>query len=321
MQVTTLTGTAPTGTVSIGSPPQPSAAGTLGHPLGGSAFATLSLPTPAAGSFQAVVTYAGDPDSAPATSIPISYTVVPTPVSGLLTLSSSQILASQSVQLTTTLNASSPPAGAITFLNNGASFATVPLNAGVASTSLSGLYLGEYSLSAVYIPTGLFGAVTLAPQTVLVTPAITLALAPQTLTISPGSTAPSTLTITPFPGFTGVFTVRCSSPVSYITCSAPANTISLKADTTVPITVSVPGNLEQVAQNRPSLLPLALLLPLLALRRASRRRLTLLLFAATLSGCAEGGTFFEIPPGSHTIPISVYLGQTTTTVPLTVTTQ
>ena len=325
----------PSGTVTVRSGGTTLASGTLTNSAPGVAYATLSASSTALGlgTFPITASYAGDlADAASETSAApaLSFTLLPIPVTLAFTMSATQIPAQAPVTLAAKMTAAgSTPTGSISFFQNGTLIAAVPVTlGGAASTVLKGLAIGGYKITASFTPTGLFGSATAAAQDLTVSPPISIALTPSSITGGPASTQTSTLVITPLFGFASTVQGTCQPSVSWVTCSIdPVPAISSAAPVSSTVHISIAAN--TLAANHPessarSIL-LVLLVPVLVLGRRGRRRLpelaAVVIAVASLgylTGCAEGGTFGNVPAGTHTVQIDVIAGGATFTTTLTV---
>ena len=350
VRVATSTTTIPTGTVILRTGAVLVATATLGNGAAGASYATVSIPTSAAGTFPVTAFYSGDPTSgaSDSSSLAVAYTVSPRIAAGTLTLSATQVPPQTPVTLTaafTSPAASSPaagsaliPTGSVTFLQGTTTLATVPLDAtGHAAFTPPAETLGTWIFTAVYNPTGVFTAAPVAPATLTVTPPLALAFTTSTLTLAPGATADAPVTFTTLSGYQGSVTTQCTTPQPYLTCTVDAP-LTLTGSTTGKVHLAVarqtgalnfPGTRTGTGigtATTTATLTLALLLPFCSRRR--RRRLpTLLTFvlaavlATTLTGCAQGGTFGNVPSGTFLIQLTATAANTPTTATLTVNVQ
>lgn len=155
-------------------------------------------------------------------------------------------------------------------------------------------------------------------------PSISATLSPTSVTVPSGSTATSTLTVTPAGGFSGSVSITCGSLPAYTSCntgSTPPHTFSTAQNFTITLTTN-----NTILPTAAGLIPLALSGPGLLLgiiaagsvfllilnrRRAGRLNPGLLAVLITLSlgsvlglsGC--GGASHKTAPGTYTIPITV----------------
>ena len=328
----------PSGTVTLRSGSTLLAQATLANGTPGRAYATLQAPAPATlGTFPIVVLYSGDLNDTPSDSsaTPTIFTVLATPTAAALALSATQVPPQTPITLTASFTSTNAvPTGTVTFLSGTTSLGTASIDlTGKATFTLASRPIGAYSISATLAPTGLFAASTAPAQTLSVTAPLAIALASPALHATPGSSVSTTLTLTPLSGFQGAVTSSCQSPVSYVTCTLDAPVaLASSSPATGTIHISIRPSTRaslHILPTQPTLAAaLALLLPFLLARRSRRRLPTLLAFtfllatfASTLTGCAEGGNFGIIPPGTELLQINVTAAGTITSSPLTVTIQ
>ena len=301
VQVTCGCAAIPAGTVVVGPATVPLANGSPGV-----AYATLSLPASALGSFTATAAYSGDLHFNGSSSIALAYSVLPTPTSGSLVLSSPQVVAGSKVFVTTIMTASRVPTGMIVFRNGMTVIDSLPLDlTGQATTSLSP-GIGTYALTAEYLPSGVFATTAVPGQTLTVTPPVGLSLSPASVTLKAGGSATAVLLVTPLSGFQGAAIAECVSPAQYITCTvdAPGGLID-----PVKLTVRLSAAMN-LTTGMMLLLPLALV--------GRRRRAFPLLLLFFLAGCASGGDFQSLPPGPQIVHLRVTAAGMTVDAPLTV---
>ena len=350
--ITSSPGPNPTGTLTLRSGPTILATGTLTNGAAGAAYATLSIPTPAAGTYPLIAYYSGDGNFAPSDSstIVLAYTVAPRIASGTLTLSATQVPPQTPITLIAAFSSpgtSGPaliPTGTVTFSSGTTALVTVPLDPnGQATATLPASAVGTYTLTAVYTPTGIFTAAPVTPQTLKVTPPLAVAFLTPALTMTIASTADAMLTLTTLSGYQGAVSTQCTTSQPFLTCTVDAPT-TLTGPTTAKLHLTVAS--KSAALSLPGSLGLpevlgrtlagtattfALLFPLLFNERRKlllthrRRRLptllTLLLTVTllnTLTGCAQGGTFGDVPPGTYYIQLTATAANTPTTATLTV---
>ena len=154
-------------------------------------------------------------------------------------------------------------------------------------------------------------------------PSISATLSPASVTVASGSTATSTLTVTPAGGFSGSVTITCGSLPAFATCNTGSTPpVTFSTSQTFAITIATngsnsaaPAGLLVLGTSGPALLAAALgLLALVLLRPlAHRRRLHPGLFALLvtlslasalgLSGC--GGANHKTAVGTYTVPLTI----------------
>ncbi len=192
---------------------------------------------------------------------------------------------------------SGTPTGAVQFLLNGYTLATVPLVSGTATFSTSSLALGINKVGATYNGDGNFvGSGSTRVTETVVLPDFSLAATPATLTIARGQSGTATFTITPLNGFAQAVNLGCGTLPAGVTCSFAAATVT-PAGGPVTSTLTVTAAPQTVADMRSPEGPgtsrkpnytllrwsfITCLFPLLALRR--RKALTGLLGLVWLCG-------------------------------------
>lgn len=320
----------PTGTVTLRSGSTTLASGPLANGTAGVAYATLSFPTSATGTFPITAFYSGDNNTAASdsTASPLSFTVSPRIATGIFTLSATQVPPQTPVTLTAVFTSPATagpaliPTGSVAFSVGGTALANVPLDpTGKASTTLPPALLGAYTLTAAYTPTGVFTASAIPAQTLTVTAPLAVAFTTPTLAMSPGAAADATAAVTPLSGFQGTVATKCATDAPYLTCTveAPA-TVTGNATATAKVHLAV----ARTTASTTTTIVLACLLPTLLLARRRRLAPLLLLFLSatiliTLTGCAEGGNFGDIPSGTHYLHLTATAANTPTTATLTIT--
>jgi polygalacturonase len=308
---TTLVATEPTGTVTFmdGS----TSVGSV--TLSGSAdLVTLALTSITPGTHVYTAVYSGDANYAGVTTQ--SFTVT---VSGAttttLSVSPLTVNAGQTVQLTAKVtSASGTPVGMVTFLDGTTALGTAALSTGSASyvATLAG---GTHSITASYTASGNYAASVSAAQTVYVQD-FTVAASPATLTLGPGSTGNSTLTVTGLGGLTGTVTFSCSGLPAYVTCSSSPLTLGGAGSASAVITVSVAATLASIPAVWLLLGP-----GLLLLRRARQHRgvvVAALAGVLMLGGCS--GATASSSTSTTSTPQAPPAGVQTATVTATTTT-
>jgi Bacterial Ig-like domain (group 3)/FG-GAP-like repeat len=168
-----------------------------------------------------------------------------------LTPSAATSTAGVSVTFTATITGATGstgvPTGTVTFLDGTTTFGTGTLNgSSVATYSTSALTTGAHSITAQYGGDSNFAASTSAAVTVTVqaVPAsFTVSASPASLSVTPGQTGTTTLSVTPAGGFAQAVSFACSGLPSEASCTfAPATVTpgSSAATTTLTITTTAP---------------------------------------------------------------------------------
>ncbi len=168
-----------------------------------------------------------------------------------LTSSAATITAGGSVTFTATITGASGstgvPAGTVTFLDGTTTLGTGTLNgSGVATYSTSALATGANSITAQYRGNSNFAASTSTAVTVTVqaVPAsFTVSASPASLSITPGQTGTTTLSVTPAGGFAQAVSFACSGLPSEASCTFAPATVTPGASavtTTLTVTTTAP---------------------------------------------------------------------------------
>jgi Bacterial Ig-like domain (group 3)/FG-GAP-like repeat len=190
----------------------------------------------------------------------------------------------QAVTLRATLTGSyGTPVGSVTFIDSGQNLATVTLVNGIASFTTSTLAVGSHTIQ-VSFPGNYEGqSQTSAPTTLTITgaPDFSLSLSATTATITHGSAAATTISLTPVNGFSAATSLTCTGAPANSTCSISSPSVTpagaaaaatLTLQTSVQSASLTPG---RSPSNRGASTPIVagtLPLGLLALLSACRRR-------------------------------------------------
>jgi len=312
---------APTGTVTVKNGSTVLGSGALVD--GSYAVSTTALP---AGSDTISAVYSGDSNFQPHT---VSLTQTVQAVNSTTTVLNAS---SNSPSLTLTATVSSgagTPTGSVTFMDGANSLGSTPVNgSGVAAlSSLTSLPAGTQNITAVYTPSqgSGFAGSTSSVVPVSVGFALTdVALAPSS--IAPGSSASSTITITPSNGFNpaGV-TFTCSiTPAVTPAPTCTLGTITVANDVgTATVTFGTTANTKALAagfmEHRPgALLAFGLLIPALLLgtgrlSKQQRQKMVVCCLAVLVLGgclfqaaCGGGNNSTSTPPPSGGTPAGTY---------------
>ena len=253
----------------------------------------------------------------------------PTSTATVLSAPSTSVVGS-SVTLSATVTGTSgtpAPTGQVTFLDGTTTLGSAPLNSSdVATISTSSLTVGSHSLMANYA-----GDANNAPSnshivtlTVTGSPDFSVALVPASVTVSSGSSASSSVSITPVNGFADATTFSCSGLPSFSSClfsPASATPNGTAATSTLTIATNV-----QTATNRyrryigtgagsESAFAL-LLLPLLSINRKRRTSLTRacgfillgMLLLQGMMGCSGTSKPSTTPQGQYSVTVTAASG-------------
>ena len=333
-------GGTPTGTVTFSDGSTTLSQVTLAS--GAASYSTSSL---AIGSHSITVSYSGDSGFAASTSTALSQSVQKADTATSLSAPANANV-NQNVTLTTTVTpaTSGAPTGAVTFFDGANQIGSSNLNgSGGASLSTSTLAAGSHSITAVYAGDSNFNGSTSTASTVVVaSSSFSLSLSGSSLgSIAPGSSAHTTITITPSGGLDpSTVTLGCSvSPVvsPAATCSVGATSVSGGTGSAT-LTVSTVG--PHAALNHGSggtLVALALLIPGLALcgvgaSNGDRRKLLIIclaflvltgcIFQTACAGTSTGGSGSAgTPAGSYTVTVTGNAGGVQQTASATVSVQ
>ena len=208
--VSPATGT-PTGDISIVSNSSvPNSNTVAGETLAGGTASVVAALLPG-GTYQLFAHYTGDITFAPSESTPLTITIAPSPLTGLvLEASKSTIQPGQNVTLSVTvpgLSGGISPTGSVTFTDttSGVVLGTAPLGAVVGGTNSVGyltvsstqLQSGSNTLSATYSGDANYSMTTASGTSVIVSSPFTVSINPSSVTIAPNSSSTATITVTP----------------------------------------------------------------------------------------------------------------------------
>ena len=224
--------------------------------LNTSGVATFSTSSLAVGTHSLTATYGGDTNFGSSTSSVVTVTVT-AGVATTTKLSSSAASAVSGTSLTfsaavSAASGSATPTGTVTFLDGATTLGTGTLDAtGTATYATSALAVGAHSITAVYAGASGFAASTSSAVSVTISavPAsFSLGLSPATGTVSSGSSATTTITVTPAGGFSQAVSLACSGAPQGATCTiSPASiTAGGRAAATATMTINAAS-----AMNRP----------------------------------------------------------------------
>jgi hypothetical protein len=269
--------------------------------------------------------------SAPSTNPPASTTTA-------LTSSSANITAGGSVTFTTSVTGAGGsigfPTGIVTFLDKATTLGTATLNgAGGGAYSTTTLSAGTHSITAQYGGDNNFAPSTSAAVTVTVQtappPSFSISASPASLSIMPGQTGTSTLSVTPAGGFAQAVSFACSGLPLKASCSFAPATVTPGASavtTTLTITTTAPqASAERSRISRSEIPGCLALLSLLLFAMPGTKRATgwgrwfVLVIALALGGgfigCGRGGS----PAGTGGSPTPTIPGTPAGTADVTVT--
>jgi hypothetical protein len=350
----TVTGAAgssgtPTGTVTF-----MNGTTTLGTgPLSSAGVATYSTTALATGADNITAVYGGDSNFLGSTSTAVAVTVSAAPVviATTTTIAASATSAASGTSLTFTANVTpasgnATPTGAVTFADGTTTLGTGTVGSnGTATYSTSGLAVGSHSMTAAY-----GGATTFSPSTssavtitvtAAVTPSLTLSLSPASGTVSNGSSATSTISVTPAGGFSQAVSLTCSGAPQHSTCAITPTSVTPSGTSASTATLTIATNVSTAALSRPShpaglrgaggttalaFLGGGVMLGFTLLRRRRRIWWTMqlgitLLATAVFSAVGCSGPQNTTPSGSYTITVSAASGSISQTAAYTLTVQ
>ncbi len=264
--------------------------------------------------------------------VPLMTVPLQLPTTTTLTSSNTAAGTGESVTLTANVTQSSGavPTGQVTF-----SYATTTLGTVMLDTNGNAVLQTSFPATGVYNITASYGGNgTDAPSAsntlteTVVTPGITAAVTPASLSIQPGSSGQLVITITPDGGYTGTIDFSCGTLPAHVSCTFAPPTLTLNGAGPFTDTLTVSTNATATAQlripgenGRFGSLALAALLwvpgSLAALFGLKRRKgkhsasrpvlwmIAILLWigAGALSSC--GGKSSFAAPGTYTIPITL----------------
>lgn len=260
-----------------------------------------------------------------------------------LTSSTANSNMNSAITFTATVSAtqgSGAPTGSVTFMDGSTALGSAALTAGGATTStatysISTLAVGTHSITAVFAGSAGFVQSSSAALTETVAgPGLTAALSSASISVAGGSTATTTLTLTPVGGYTGSVSLACGTlPSALLTCSFTPASITFTG-TNVVQTSTLNIGTTAVAGLRSPAMPgsksksgiafgfVAFPIGLLALfggRRSGARKLFLFAALAVLSmgamlavsGCSSTKSN-NAPAGSYVVPVTMTANGATT---------
>ena len=194
--------------------------------------ATLSTSTLAVGTHSITAQYSGDSNFHSSTSAALSEVITLAADSTTLASSLNPAGVGQSVTFTATIASTSgaataTPTGTVTFSDGSTTLGSTPVASGVATFSTSSLALGNHSITAQYSGNANFAGTSSGLTQVVVAPDFSLGAAPPSASVSPGSSAQYTITVTPSNGYNGTVTFTCPSTLpTKTTCSFSPTSVS-----------------------------------------------------------------------------------------------
>lgn len=287
-------------------------------PLSDAGQALLTLPAPAAGTYNILATYSGDTTYNTSSSSPVSELVIAAASATTLTASPNPAYQSQPVSLTANVTgtAGQTPTGTVTFYDGSAKLGTATLSAaGIASLSVTTLAPGTHTLTAAYGGSGSYtGSTSAAIQEQILPGSFGIALSPAAITLGPGQQGTVQITLNSIGGFSGPLQLSFGTLPAYAVATLSPATVTLTAGGSGalnPSTASVQSpQIFGAKRSSAALIALAaLLLPLrLRSRRSLRGLLGIVALAVLLSGISGCGMirvpFQTAQAGVYQIPIT-----------------
>jgi hypothetical protein len=324
--------------------------------VNGSGVASYTTSSLSVATHTITAVYSGDTNFSGSTSSAVTVMVNAAPVmiatSTALTASAASATSGTSITFTATVTPASGaviPTGTVTFLDGTTTLGTGSLNgSGVATYTTSSLAVGAHSITASYGgATGFSGSTSAAFSVTITAPAAsyTLALSPTSGSVASGSSATSTVTVTPSGGFNQQVSLTCSGAPANATCSVSPASVTPNGTAAATATLTIQTGVQTTALNRPAApgephpsnrgLALAFMSGggLLCFTLFRRRRgkawyaqLCLMLFffgvsAAIGCGGSSSGSGTNTPPGTYTITVTATAGSSSQTASYSLTVQ
>jgi hypothetical protein len=190
-------------------------------------FTTSSLP---AGVHGPVAVFHGDSLYAPSQSAGPVLNILPSQSTTIqLTVTPNPATFGQAVTLRATLTGNyGTPVGSVTFIDSGQNLAGVTLVNGIASFTTSTLAVGSHTIQVSYPGNYVGQSQTSAPTTLTITGAsdFSLSLSSPTATVTHGSAASTTISLTPLNGFSAATSLTCTGAPANSTCSISSSSLT-----------------------------------------------------------------------------------------------
>ena len=253
----------PTGTVTF-----MNGTAALGTGTVASGVATYTTSTLGTGTNSITAVYNGDTNFSGSTSSALVITVnasapVLTATTTKLSASATTAVIGTSITLTATITgatgSNATPTGTVTFMNGTTTLGTGTVASGVATYTTSTLAVGSNSITAVYGGDTNFSPSTSPTLSITITAAVpgsfTLGLSPTSGSVTSGSTATSTITITASGGFSQQVSLACSGLPQNASCSFSPATVTPSGTGTVTSTLRIATGVASAAvyQHQPAL--------------------------------------------------------------------
>ncbi|HEV2492793.1 MAG TPA: Ig-like domain repeat protein [Terriglobia bacterium] len=206
--------------------------------LNASGVATLSLSSLTAGGHSITATYGGSASYSGSTSSALNQTVKQAGTTTSLTSSSNPSNGGQAVTFTATVSpvapASTTPTGTVTFFDGGTSLGTQNLSGGTATLATSSLTVGAHNITATYNGDSNYTGSN--SNTVSQTVAdFSISATPSSPTISRGSSANYTVTVTALNSFSGTVNFSVSGVPNHSTASFSPTSVSGSGNSTLTV--------------------------------------------------------------------------------------
>ena len=303
------------------------------------ASATLTVNNLPVGADSITASYSGSTYYASSTSPAVNVAVSVVPVSTTTSLTVSAAQASQGTPITLTaavVAASGNPTGPVNFFSGSTQIGSGTLSNGTATLTISTLAVGTDFITATYPGVTGFGSSTSAAASVtILQPSFTLNATPSTLSVTGGTAATTTLTVTPTNGFNAALTFTCAGLPAGSSCTFGSPASQTNGTSTVSLSIStqaLTASTASAAIPSSSNAPLMAFLPLIGLFATGKRRkmlakafllglapLALLVITIGTTGCGGGTSQTPTPqapaPVTSTITVSAVSasGETQTT--------
>ena len=248
-------------------------------------IATFTTSSLAVGVHEPVAVFHGNSLYAPSQSAGPVLNILPNQSTTIqLTVTPNPATFGQAVTLRATLTGSyGTPVGSVTFIDSGKNIVTSTLVNGIASFTTSTLAVGSHTIQVSYPGNYEGQSQTSAPTTLTITgaPDFSLSLSSTTATVTHGSAATTTISLTPLNGFSAATSLTCTGAPTNSTCSiSPPSVTPAGAAATATLTLQTSIQSASLTPGRSPLNPgastpiVAATLPLglLALVFARRRR-------------------------------------------------
>ncbi len=228
--------------------------------LNGSGVATYSTSELPAGSNSITAAYGGDSNFSGSTSNVVTQVVgTAVKLSSTTTVTSSQNPSGQGQPVTFTAMVAGPPGnmtvptGTVTFMDGTIALGTGSLTASAQATySTSSLSTGSHSITSVYGGDANFAGSTSAALTQTVTgPSFSVSFSPTSVSVSPGQSGTTTITVTPQNGFNQTVSFACSGLPAASTCSFSPSSVTPNGSTATS-TLTIATNVATTPLHAPS---------------------------------------------------------------------